>query len=266
MVLVAGAAVVLASLDRAQLALGLGLPDRQAPRMLVIAHRGDLDQYPEDTLEAIRAAVDLGVDGIEFDVHVSSDGTWFVIHDDTLDRTTDGSGAVAALPASVIDGAVIDGGLGFLPEHDGLRVPRLAAVLDTLRDYEGLLYLDLQHTQGGDPADLARMLQGRQATVLVRSVDDIRAIMTVDPDLTAVARAWVAPEAVDGFIMDAIAEATVERVRSAGRPVSVYVEDAHFNEDESNVIRRAWAAGVFAFLSKHPADALEVVVGLADGG
>lgn len=234
--------------------------------MLVIAHRGDLDLYPEDTLEAIRAAADLGVDGIEFDVHVSSDGTWFVLHDDTLDRTTDVDGAIVALPASVIDAAVIDGGLGFRPDHHQLRVPRLAAVLEVLRDYEGLLYLDLQHTQGGDPAELARMLQGRQATVLVRSTEDIDAIKAVDPDLVAVARTWVAPKAVDGFIMDAIAEATVDRVRTAQLPVSVYVEDAHFDEDESDVIRRAWAADVYAFLSKHPAKALDVVQGLAGGG
>ena len=62
---------------------------------LVIGHRGNRAHAPENTLESFREAVALGVDAIEFDLHVSRDGALVVTHDETLDRTTNGSGPVA---------------------------------------------------------------------------------------------------------------------------------------------------------------------------
>ena len=60
----------------------------------VIAHRGFSEKYPENTMLAFRKAVELGVDFIELDVHETADGELVVIHDDTVDRTTDGKGRV----------------------------------------------------------------------------------------------------------------------------------------------------------------------------
>jgi glycerophosphoryl diester phosphodiesterase len=61
----------------------------------VIGHRGNRAHAPENTLESLREAVALGVDAVEFDLRVSRDGTLVVIHDETLERTTNGSGPVA---------------------------------------------------------------------------------------------------------------------------------------------------------------------------
>ena len=260
-------ALGLASTDRIQLALGIGYPQRTAPPMLVIAHRGDVDRFPEDTLEAIRAAAEGSADGIEFDVHRSADGIWYVIHDTTLDRTTDLEGPVSSLTSSEIDGAKVDGGLGFrADEHLGIGVPRLAAVLDVLGDYTGLVIVDMQHAATGDAGDVAQLLRGRPATVLVRSRDDIRAIRALDPQLMVVARAWIAPDQVDGLLMDATTEATIGRVRGADLPVFTYVDDGGFSNDESGLIRRAWAANVFAFLSKHPEPGAATVTELSGAG
>ena len=63
--------------------------------MLIVAHRGDLDHFPEDSAEGIVAAAALGVDGIEFDVHQTADGVWYVIHDSTL-RTCSRASAITA--------------------------------------------------------------------------------------------------------------------------------------------------------------------------
>lgn len=63
--------------------------------MLNIAHRGFRSRYPENTMLAFRKAVEAGCHGIEFDVHLSKDGEAVIIHDETLDRTTDGTGLVA---------------------------------------------------------------------------------------------------------------------------------------------------------------------------
>lgn len=62
--------------------------------MLNIAHRGFRSKYPENTMLAFKKAVEAGCDGIEFDVHLSKDGELVIIHDETLDRTTNGTGLV----------------------------------------------------------------------------------------------------------------------------------------------------------------------------
>ena len=63
-------------------------------RILLGGHRGNADECPENTLASFRSAIELGVDLIELDVHLSEDGDLPVIHDHLLDRTTNGSGLV----------------------------------------------------------------------------------------------------------------------------------------------------------------------------
>ena len=111
---------------------------------LVVAHRGASGLAPENTLEAFRLAVEAGADAVELDVHLASDGQLAVIHDATLDRTTDRTGAVAEMTMDEIREA--DAGAGFAgPEGDypfrgrGLRVPTLTEVLDWLPDSLGLV-------------------------------------------------------------------------------------------------------------------------------
>lgn len=89
--------------------------------MLRIAHRGAKGYAPENTIAAFQKALDLGADGIELDVHLSADGHVVVIHDHTLDRTTDGTGEVASLTWDEIAKSRIDG------IH---KVPSLEQVLD----------------------------------------------------------------------------------------------------------------------------------------
>ena len=103
-------------------------------RIAAIAHRGGSRLRPENTLAAFDHAASLGVDGFECDVHLSRDGVPVVIHDATLERTTDGSGAVSARTAAEL--AAIDAGAkfgeaaGFPFRDSGHGVPALAALLD----------------------------------------------------------------------------------------------------------------------------------------
>jgi len=68
--------------------------------ILKIGHRGAKGHKPENTLASFEKAIDLNVDGVELDVHLSSDGTLIVIHDETIDRTTNGKGLVNQFTAS----------------------------------------------------------------------------------------------------------------------------------------------------------------------
>jgi len=71
--------------------------DRELPRSLIIVHRGFAQRAPENTVASVQAALELPVDAIEIDVYLSADGVPVVMHDPTVDRTTDGHGPVCSL-------------------------------------------------------------------------------------------------------------------------------------------------------------------------
>jgi glycerophosphoryl diester phosphodiesterase len=95
-----------------------------------VAHRGYSAVAPENTLPALAAGVLAGATFIEFDVRTSADGFPVVIHDRTVDRTTDGTGHVWELTVDEIAG--LDAGSWFSPAYAGLTVPLLSEVLDLL--------------------------------------------------------------------------------------------------------------------------------------
>jgi glycerophosphoryl diester phosphodiesterase len=90
-------------------------------RPLSVAHRGHSIAYPENTLEAYRKAIELGVEMIECDVNITRDGRLVMMHDPTLDRTTSGSGRVSAATWEEIQR--LDAGGKFKPEFAGARIP-----------------------------------------------------------------------------------------------------------------------------------------------
>jgi glycerophosphoryl diester phosphodiesterase len=95
------------------------------------AHRGASAHAPENTLAAFRTAEQLGADGIELDVQRSRDGVAVVIHDATLQRTTQGRGPVAEY--TVAELKKLDAGFKFGPPFRGERIPTLAEALDCVK-------------------------------------------------------------------------------------------------------------------------------------
>ena len=101
-----------------------------SPTFMNIAHRGFSARYPENTLLAFRKALDLGVTWAEFDLQYTYDAHLVVMHDRTVDRTTDGVGAVSDLSLDQI--RALDAGTRFGPEFAGARVPTFEETLDIL--------------------------------------------------------------------------------------------------------------------------------------
>lgn len=108
---------------------------------LLIAHRGGAGLAPENTLDALRSGVERwGADMVELDVHATADGHCIVIHDATVDRTTSGTGAVAAMTLGEI--RQLDAGFRFTPDagatfpyrERGVHVPTIEEVLEALPD------------------------------------------------------------------------------------------------------------------------------------
>lgn len=94
------------------------------------AHRGDVQNAPENTIAAFESAVKLGAQQIEFDVQLSKDGELVIMHDGTLDRTTDGTGAVSDLTFDEL--RALDAGSWFDPKFAGTRIPTLRETLDVI--------------------------------------------------------------------------------------------------------------------------------------
>jgi glycerophosphoryl diester phosphodiesterase len=105
----------------------------ESSRPLVFAHRGGCAIGPENTLAAFDLGMAAGADGLELDVHLSRDGVVVVHHDDTLERTTDGTGVLAALTAAEL--ARVDAGCRFVAggaypfRNQGVGIPTLGDVL-----------------------------------------------------------------------------------------------------------------------------------------
>ncbi len=108
----------------------------------IFGHRGASSLCPENTISAFEKAIEVGADGIELDVHLSKDGRLVVCHDETVDRTTDGSGAIAALDSEEI--RRFDAGSWFAPEYRGQRIPLLDDVLQLVRDRAMIVNIELK--------------------------------------------------------------------------------------------------------------------------
>ncbi|KAF2329748.1 glycerophosphodiester phosphodiesterase [Flavobacterium ginsenosidimutans] len=102
--------------------------------MLKIAHRGAKAYEPENTLQAFQKALDLNSDGIELDVHLSSDEHIIVIHDETIDRTTNGKGLVKDFTLAELKSFLID---------EKYQIPTLNEVFD-LVDKKCLINIELK--------------------------------------------------------------------------------------------------------------------------
>ncbi|MBU8683098.1 glycerophosphodiester phosphodiesterase [Bacillus haynesii] len=103
----------------------------------IIAHRGASAYAPENTFAAFEKAVKLGADFIELDVQLTKDGKLAVIHDDKVDRTTNGTGFVREYTMNELE--KLDAGSWFGPEFQGEKIPSLEAVLEKYQNKTGLL-------------------------------------------------------------------------------------------------------------------------------
>ncbi len=177
-------------------------------RVLNIAHRGASTVAPPNTLAAFVKAAELGADGIEFDVHLSADGVPVVIHDFTVDATTDGYGRVADLTLAQLQ--TLDAGCRFAPAFAGERIPTLDQVLNAVSE-RLLLNIELKSTairdNGLERAVIALIEQrGLSDRVLIssfnpfslrrarRCASHIPLGLLYAPDLPLLLRrAWLAP-------------------------------------------------------------------------
>jgi glycerophosphoryl diester phosphodiesterase len=145
------------------------------------AHRGASSRVPENTLEAFRLAVLSGAGGLELDVHMASDGRVVVIHDDSVDRTTEGTGLVRRMTLHEVQS--LDAGYRFTPDGGttypyrgrDVRVPELGEVL---REFPGhRVNIDVKEEQPGVEAALLETIRDAGAGDRVLVVSEMPAVV-----------------------------------------------------------------------------------------
>jgi glycerophosphoryl diester phosphodiesterase len=133
--------------------LCLLLAVQSAMAIEIVAHRGSKDEAPENTFAAAKRCIELGVHYLDTDVQMSKDGVFYVFHDFTVGRTTDGSGLLAAMTSDEID--KLDAGIKFGPQFKGERVPRLEDYLKFAKG-KAKIYIDFKN---GDLAKLVQLVE-----------------------------------------------------------------------------------------------------------
>lgn len=103
------------------------------PKTYIYAHRGASGYAPENTLDAFRLAAEMGADGVELDVHFTKDGKVVVIHDEKIDRTSNGQGAV--LDYTYDELLAFDFGCKYYGDRRGVKLPLLSDVYKLLAPY-----------------------------------------------------------------------------------------------------------------------------------
>ncbi len=162
---------------------------RENSRFLVLAHRGGGGLHPENTLGAFEYSAEMGVDVLELDVHSTADGVLVVLHDATVDRTTNGSGRISAMTLEAVkklDAGYkfsTDGGQTFPFRGKGITIPTLQEIFNALP--EQTFNVEPKQAEPSVTKPLCELIRARKMTdkIIVGSfrqtaIDEFRAECT----------------------------------------------------------------------------------------
>ena len=141
--------------------------------VLVVAHRGDWRNAPENSLQAYRNCIDMGVDMIEIDIHKTQDNQFIVMHDATVDRTTNGKGKIADMTLADIKTLYLKSGHGIKTRH---RVPTLEEVLLLAKD-KILVNIDKGDNYFDEIYELL-LKTGTEKQVVIKTYDNLATIQS----------------------------------------------------------------------------------------
>jgi glycerophosphoryl diester phosphodiesterase len=165
------------------------------PRRLQIAcHKGANQYAPENTFAAAQRCLDWGVDYVEIDVWTSRDGAFYLMHDGTVDRTTDGSGHLLSLTSGEIE--QLDAGSWFDPQFAAEGVPRLDTFLEWIKG-KACVFIDVKFAHPQHLIDLLHETDMATDCFLWSGSDQLmRLFHTLDPSMALKVNASSAAEAL----------------------------------------------------------------------
>jgi glycerophosphoryl diester phosphodiesterase len=214
----------------------------------IIGHRGYAAHAPENTLVSIEAALSAGARAVEFDVRVAACGTPVVIHDETLDRTTDGGGPVSRHTVERL--RTLDAGVWFGPEFAGERIPTLAETLDHVADRAHHVYPEVKGIR--EPSDV----DGMVGMVRDREMSSRTTFISIDWSILERVRARDAAIRV-GFIVVAADRFDEALSLAAADPAAILDLNQEIVLDDPSLVQRAKDEGldVVTWTVNEPAEA-----------
>ena len=231
--------------------------------MKLVCHRGASLMAPENTFAAANAALDLGAHMIELDVRESADGVLYVLHDQTLDRTTDGAGPIQYRSSAEID--ALDAGRWFAPDFEGERVPRLDAYLDHLKSRGAGAYVEIKWCDAERCAAILRetgmveesftfSFKPEMRTAMRAAIPELRQMITLSiARNVSVARSVFGADLVE-IVAEECTDAVIAAARAEGLQIMGYTE-----ADDPEVFRRFRDAGLDFINHDHLQTALRVL-------
>lgn len=238
---------------------------RRPKRTLVIAHRGASVDAPENTLAALAAAIECGADGVEFDVRGTLDDDLVLMHDETVNRTTDGRGYVIEKMLPQIK--TLDAGRWFGPNFRREPVPTLAQALKFVRR-RIVPIIELKDSFENVPwaADrVAKILEEsgleQDAVVIARDLAHLRRLRKTSPMTPVGAVTLGARESLNAFCEDldgcfAFWFSTSPRIAAAARKTRSFL--AAWTLDSSHA-RNVAGYGVDAIVTNDPCKTLKIL-------
>ena len=181
--------------------------------MLAIAHRGASGYAPENTFAAFRKAIAIGAGFIETDLQLSRDARFVAIHDATVNRTTNGQGAVHDLTLAEL--RRLDAGSWFGSEFAGERIPTIEEILEFAKKHDAVFYLELKPSGswGGEHALISAL---RESGEIARTV-----VISFDPVMLAGVRK-IEPTVMTGLLFDGqISDPVAKAIEIGARQVAV---------------------------------------------
>jgi glycerophosphoryl diester phosphodiesterase len=233
--------------------------------LLKIAHRGSSGTHPENTLPAFLAAAEEGADMCELDVQATRDGAVVVLHDDTVDRTTNGHGAVADLTLAEIQ--LLDAGAKFGAAFANIHIPTLDEVMQAV---DGKLGLNIEIKEGQVERRVCELIRSYdalatsmvssfqwQALEKVREIDPaIRVALLADKDREKLINAAAAMNAYAvNPRFDMVDAEFCNEAHGRGLKVLVWTIDV------PEAMKILIAAGVDGIMTNYPARLRDVLVG-----
>ena len=160
---------------------------------LITAHRGFAEAAPENTISAFEAALNAGTDACEFDVHMTLDGILVVFHDDTIGRTTNGTGKLSELTYDYL--STLDAGSWKDPKFVGEKIPTLKQTLDYFKAKNMVAVLEIKVADIVDEVlEMLHATKMEKRTVIISFAESaIAQVKSEEPDIPALLLLYGAP-------------------------------------------------------------------------
>lgn len=248
-----------------------------SPNVLVIAHRGNSSAKPENTLPAFASAVKVGANLVELDYYLTSDGVPVVLHDKTLDRTTDAEAVLGKAKLRIVDTTLadlrkLDAGKWFDAAFQGTKLPTLVESLDAIQAGSTTLI----ERKEGDAAGIVKLLEEKKLLdrVMVQAFDwkYVAECRRLSPHLVlaalggkAASEEQLAAAAATGAQVIAwnhekIAKPQIDRIHALGCKAWVYTVD------DPRRAQQLINDGIDGIITNKPATILKLARTKANGG